>query len=71
MYHDENKYITNQTCEYCNQEFLMFDKIIFPKNCENYPKGPMKSISIDKLDDFSKGDENPNESGITNGLQHS
>ena len=52
MYHDENKHIKNQTCEYCNQEFLMFDKIIFPKNCENYPKesNNSKFISVDQLD---------------------
>ena len=62
MYHDENKYIKNQTCEYCNQEFLMFDKIIFPKDCLNYPRGPKKFIAIDRLD-FSKGEENYDESG--------
>ena len=26
----------------------MFDKIIFPKGCENYPRGP--DISVGKLD---------------------
>ena len=35
MYHDTNKYVVNQTCEYCNEQLLMFEKIIFPKDCEN------------------------------------
>mgnify|MGYP006922974138 CR=1 FL=1 len=35
MYHDENKYIENQTCEYCNEAFVMFDKVMFPSSCVN------------------------------------
>ena len=36
MYHDDNKYILNQTCEFCNEQFRYLEKIIFPKTCENY-----------------------------------
>ena len=25
-------------CEYCNEELKMFEKIIFPRACENYNK---------------------------------
>ena len=38
MYNDKNGYIKNQTCEYCGQELRMFEKIIFPRQCENNPK---------------------------------
>lgn len=40
MFHDENKYIENQTCEYCNEEFVMFDKVIFPGACVNNKNSP-------------------------------
>ena len=35
MYHDRNPYINNQHCEYCGEEFIKFEKIIFPLNCKN------------------------------------
>ena len=33
MYMDKNVYIKNQTCEFCNEHFMMFEKIIFPSGC--------------------------------------
>lgn len=38
MYHDSNKYVMNQTCEYCNEQFVYLEKIIFPNNCKNHPE---------------------------------
>mmetsp|Transcript_15920 Transcript_15920/g.20108 ORF Transcript_15920/g.20108 Transcript_15920/m.20108 type:complete len:80 (+) Transcript_15920:1604-1843(+) len=43
MYHDSNKYVVNQTCEYCNEQLTYLEKIIFPNYCENNPENPTHS----------------------------
>ena len=40
MYHDNNKYIVNQTCEFCNEQLGYLEKIIFPPSCKNNPANP-------------------------------
>ncbi len=35
MYSDENKYVTHQTCEYCDEQLMLFEKMIFPQKCLN------------------------------------
>ena len=35
MYHDSNKHLNNKKCEFCGEQFYMFEKIIFPSNCVN------------------------------------
>ena len=47
MYNDENKWIRNQTCEYCNEQLHMFEKIIFPTGCRNFVK-KQPIIFVDK-----------------------
>ena len=42
MYHDRNKYMNYQPCEYCGEPFHLYEKLVFPKNCQNNPKGPTK-----------------------------
>lgn len=41
MYFDQNKFLINQTCEYCNEQFMIFEKIIFPLECQNNPENPL------------------------------
>ena len=51
MLHDENKYISNQTCEFCNEPFRMFEKIIFPKECVNRARADQSEIVKDTNDE--------------------
>lgn len=37
MYHDKNTYLKQVTCEYCGEDFSMFEKLVFPNNCTRNP----------------------------------
>ena len=34
MYHDDNVYLSSQTCEYCGEPFNIFEKLVFPSGCK-------------------------------------
>lgn len=40
MYNDRNYYIVYQPCEYCGEQFHLYEKLVFPKLCSRNQNTP-------------------------------
>ena len=49
MLYGENRFKKNRVCEYCNEEFMMFEKIIYPQKCRFHKINSKENDKEDKI----------------------